>query len=1255
MKRALIIFVSLTLVVSLAAAFLLRPAIWRGQIESYLNHRILEDAGWQISIGALNGHLFTTIQGTDFVFHHASGAVLTLPSLQAKVNLFRSLLRGVDLGFIRISRLEYQSGGDTTVSKVSRAEPGLGFVRTPVRIRDLEIDGVVRIALWDTVSTVSVSLQGAVLPRSDGMVVELRHIALVEPRRGYTLALSDAEITVTEDRIETGPFTGTLAELPISGDLSFTLQPKTRLTGDLVIDRYTIPERLFKKVPLQPQFTTLRIGTHLDTDFKTFTGTVVLTSTLGLEMEGNFTLQNFPDRLVLSQLTLASEEAQLASSGLLERAGRISGQVQLEGLDLSQWLTEQKQTDISGLVLYEGQLKAGQIEDLSLTMEVQESQLFPEQMITFSGTVAYHDSVLDLPEPFTLGIGPSTIVIKGFSDFHERAMDLALELTRTDIHLLNRLYPGLQMEGAVTGNLRLRGGFDRLGLDLDVTLADFSYRELFASSIELTGKLDDVRSLEQGSAKIALGAGRWRKQEFDNGTGEIQLRPDEIIIDNLQVNSGTDYLQLSGRVEGRTDLQLDRLQLAYRGHYLVNPKPVFVHLDSGVISVKPFVFHIDDGIAEGYLIREERLEGRLKLSNIDSELLSPFIRDERLKISGMIFGELGLQGTPANPDLIVEVSLKNGRFAGQKFDDMVASFLLRNGVLHIDELSLIDGDRTAVQVSGVYPLRPRNGEPSAVDLRSHFKNLDMARLTQFIPDWFDLGGVISGQFNLGGTTDSTRFDFDVAVQDAAFDRLALGAVTGKGRYDGRRLHFTSFSSDRGQDHVEGSAFIPVDYNLSSETFGSLVLDDSLWVDARGRLQRLDFLSTYIEDVDSITGDFNLALQLRGTPRKVIRDGFAEVRGGRVYTILLDDPITHLQGSASLIANQFMINQLSGRMRKRGSGSAGKNNVNISGKLDLTYFFRPRYDLHVTGKNVYFRALIEDIEGLVDLDINVFGRDTVTVTGEIAAVDVEMFQEFVSEEIGTTPPGEEGILMNYKLNFPIRGDFTLLNSQIEAKIQGEVSITQFGNRPADYGGELYVQEGKFYYYGDIFTISDGYLAFDNRGFNPYLDISAYTVIEGERINISLVGPLDNPQLQLSSDSGFSQSDILELLTLRRRFEEQEISSTGFGKQAQAILGAWFESQLEKNLMQLSGLGQLGVVEDVSISGLNPASQEDFSVEAKAGLSEKVFLNYAYRRSFSLTNPSHMLGVELKVNRYLSLVGNVDQTGNFHVKYRLRYSY
>ena len=66
--------------------------------------------------------------------------------------------------------------------------------------------------------------------------------------------------------------------------------------------------------------------------------------------------------------------------------------------------------------------------------------------------------------------------------------------------------------------------------------------------------------------------------------------------------------------------------------------------------------------------------------------------------------------------------------------------------------------------------------------------------------------------------------------------------------------------------------------------------------------------------------------------------------------------------------------------------------------------------------------------------------------------------------------------------------------------------------------------------------------DNKGFNPLMDLTAYTDIDDERISIHLYGDMDNLDISLESVSGFSESDILELITWGKRFEELEISSS-----------------------------------------------------------------------------------------------------------------
>ena len=209
---------------------------------------------------------------------------------------------------------------------------------------------------------------------------------------------------------------------------------------------------------------------------------------------------------------------------------------------------------------------------------------------------------------------------------------------------------------------------------------------------------------------------------------------------------------------------------------------------------------------------------------------------------------------------------------------------------------------------------------------------------------------------------------------------------------------------------------------------------------------------------------------------------------------------------------------------------------------------------------------------------------------------------------------------------------------------------------DFGGQIIVEDGSVFSYKDYFEKLQGIVSFDNKGFNPFIDVNAYTMIDDERIDLRMTGGIDDLDIVLESRSGFSESDILELLTWGKRFKDQKLTSTGFGNQTGSILGALLANQLEKNLKE-SSMGMMNYVDDISISGtagLLQGAEEDFELTAKRQIGDKTFLNLSYKRSFSLSHQPH-IGVEYKLNRHFSVVGNVDNKGNFNLKYRYRYAY
>ena len=208
---------------------------------------------------------------------------------------------------------------------------------------------------------------------------------------------------------------------------------------------------------------------------------------------------------------------------------------------------------------------------------------------------------------------------------------------------------------------------------------------------------------------------------------------------------------------------------------------------------------------------------------------------------------------------------------------------------------------------------------------------------------------------------------------------------------------------------------------------------------------------------------------------------------------------------------------------------------------------------------------------------------------------------------------------------------------------------------DYSGEIEFIEGEIYYYvGDVFENLQGVMTLDGKGFNPFLDLSASTKIGDAEIILGVFGPFDNPEWRFDSDKGYTESDILQLLTFNTRVAEEGFTTEGLGTQAQTILGAYLERQLERNFIQATGLKSAGLIEGVEISGdlLNPSASEEFAISAHINKS----FSFSYKRSFSLEGAyKKKVGVEYKLNPNFSVIGNVDETGNIHMKFRVRRIY
>jgi len=1252
--KNLIKIILLILILLIGIFTLSYPGVWKYRVENILNRKVLKNSGWELSIGELSGHLFKQVESKNIEIIHENGTRIYIPGLNAQFNVLESL--SGNLHFKELNIFEFYFHQTIQKNKESNVLvlPDLDYSKFPLIIDNVSFNGTLAVALVDTTHLIKLNIQGAIQPNETGLNINLDSLFIKHNDVNFPIILNNTKININNRIIKVNPINGSLGDLQLDGQLTFFQTEKQQLKGNININNIIIPEELFKETPLQVKFSNINSNLRFDTDFRNYSGLVTINNNLGLNMTGDFNISRLKDRWLAQQILLQSEDARLFIHGDFINNKEINAVIDLKQLDLSKWFTQQKTTNISGLASLNTIINTRAIQSLSLDLKTKESALFENDTLSLNGKFVYKENILNIDDPFIVSVGPSSVTTIGKIDFSKEEIDLKLDLQDANVFLVNNFWSDSLENGTISGNIVATGKFDDPKIVGSIKGNDIKYKDFILTEMDVVGQRNVANDI-LGTAQIRLGKGQWKNIEFEHGNIDVIFKQKETHLSNVEIVKGNEYLNCSAIIDSSNTIHINNIKTFFRDHYLVSINPFSIKYNNDFFSISPFKVHLDDGLVEGEINYYKLLKGHLEFSNIDSELLHPLINYYRFKFTGLMFGNMTFDDSFGDQKYSVDISVKNGAFVNEPFEQLRASMDYSNKLLNINELELRENENSWVDVEGIIPFKEAN-KTEKIQLQSKYHNTSYKTIAQFLPDWFEINGIVNGELNIDGVGKNMKSNFNATINNATFDKISLGKVQGRGNYDGRKLNFTSFSSDLSNNHFTGYGHLPIDLNILSDTFGHFRGDDSLYIFVEGKSSNLDFISNYFDEVDKIPGSYKSVLELSGIWDNINRNGNISASDVSIFTPLLDDPIEQMHGSVDIIDNQLIIDNLQGKMYQSGKRKSSKDsNVSISGNMDMTSFFDPYIDINAIGKDAYFRSLIYEIEGLTDFNVNVSGRDTLLISGEVAPIDIEMFQPLTVGELGVLPSEAGSTIIHYKIDFPIKGKFKLTNDQLDAVLIGDVSINQFGDREMDFAGELIIDNGKFYYYGDVFTITEGYLTFDNHGFNPYLDITANTTIDGERIEISIVGLIDNPNLTFTSERGFSQSDILELLTWRKKFEEQDISSTGLGYQASDIVLSWFGSQLDKNILELSGLNRLGILENIDVHGTTGllTAGKDFSISAP--LTDNVLINYAYRRSFGISDSYHSLGVELRLNRNLSLIGNIDRSGYMHVKYRIRYKY
>ena len=373
------------------------------------------------------------------------------------------------------------------------------------------------------------------------------------------------------------------------------------------------------------------------------------------------------------------------------------------------------------------------LENIELTLEVAEYGVFSDDESSFHGTVSYSDSVISTVDPVMLIIGESILSIDGKTNLKSRELDILADLENADINIINLFWMDEFKSGTATGKLKIRGTIEQPDAVADLNCKNIVYRDFSLNSLSFHSEMESDSSFPSGFVNLKIEEGQWKGELFDSGTLDISFSKDRMIVENCHFKSGDDYILVSGSWLSKNKYKVDKIQAAYRNNYLVNAKPIFIIYQDTTVSIEPFEIHINDGILDGILTFGSYSEGRLKMSNFDANVITQFIDNKYLDISGIVFGEIGFSASNENPIFDIDIALKKGFYLGEPYDQMNLAILFKSGVMHIDDISMTRDPSMGFQLSGTLPLENSHKNKSTVSVYTTYKDLSMPMLHKLIP------------------------------------------------------------------------------------------------------------------------------------------------------------------------------------------------------------------------------------------------------------------------------------------------------------------------------------------------------------------------------------------------------------------------------------------------------------------------------------------------------------------------------------------
>ncbi len=1233
------------------------PGLFVKYLQSYANYKYLNPLGLRLSYGGFVGDLFSSFRFQEITVTSSEGSfTLQADDAYMDIDFLRLLRRDLLFQEVSVGRLHLNLPSTDSFDEID----GFDLNSLPrVSITDLNVEDA---TVTQGNTTFWLRAAGN-LDLTDNITLENARIGIFYPQLLDTLDLVADHFIFDGQKIDIS-----------AGDVSYqesraALNGHIQLIPAVNLDLYAISDQ-FQRPETFPEWLDChsvegRLHGNLDS----------LICRLYLELSVyNDTLDRTEIDLTISDRGISLERGlfakgpqQIVADGDIDPDGHLSLETMFVNAHLSDFLPDFPELVLDGSAIIETKWQGAETDSMLMSLALDQLSYRNYCLNDIHGSLVLDNQMWQITDTTALRFADSDVQLWGSVDGDQETMDIEVYLQSEVLDQLLDSLGLVPVKGRANGQLRASGLWDDPSVTGAITLDSLEYQELKIGRGLIQFVLDEVLSRPSGRLFASTGDLGIRELSIEGGEAEFIFREDTVFASTIRLYQGLEKIETHGYLTLDDPLiaVLDTLA-AWRNSELLTGKHLTATLDGDKIEISPTVLSITGGQIEisgewidaySYKLfanpRDLELEGLLRFLGEP-----PWLRGE-VDGEARVYMEdhrLGLSGT---------LTATDGEFEQIPFSRVDTEFLLADNRLILSQLDWQQEDGTLATTGElIYTLDNTSfggiGSLDSLNLQGELDQFQFHNLQSFMPWRYDTYGYLSGTFTATGPANQPIYTADLRASDPQFDLFAGESLTGQLHYEEERLTFSDLELQTASGLYKGGGSLPADLRPGAGQL-DIISDAPVDLAFSGNTTQLDFLTPYFPDIDSLTGEYEIELSLSGTFRNLIRNGSLIARNGKVELFLMENPISGVEGEISLVDNLLTVERLEAHTPGSQQRRRDNSSIALTGTMDMTRFFAPVFDLQLTGEHAYFTKPLGEIEATGSPNFTIAGGDTVNFRGEFIPDPNQFFirMDYTTPTSYVIKEPDEGTILVYDIHVPLYSGATVDINDVNAEVEGEVTVTKVGSGDWRYAGTIDVLDGDFTLNGYDFVLYEGTVTLDPSAFNPQFYIVATTQVympgynsspgqSEEMVDVTLVltGTMSDPQISFTSSTGlYSESDLLQIFALGTNPQ----AGVDPAMTASMSLTNIILRRIEEETRLVSGLDRF------QIQTTSPRTVLSDLEAVRIHVGKRLWSNVYVGVRADPTLSFNQYEVAFRISRNMSLVGSVDENGLYQIKYRLKLRY